>query len=170
MISASSAALQCWSEALFSTAAEVLLQAQPLPSRGCRSITGSTPAQQGYANAGADSTSMQEDAHVEAFFPPLYKCIYGQIPRPSLWTLGVQIKDVMLLQHPFFSVPLCFSLQEQNAYLDQNDLSGSRWHAGEASEGESSSWWTTTVRCIAYIRHRSSHNTHTSQEPTERAK
>lgn len=68
MISASSAALQCWSEALFSTAAEVLLQAQPLPSRGCRSITGSTPAQQGYANAGADSTSMQEDAHVEAFF------------------------------------------------------------------------------------------------------
>lgn len=161
MNSALSAALQCWSDALFFTAAEVLLQAQPLPSRGCRSTTGSSPTQQGYANAGADSTSMQEDTRVKAFFPPLYKCIYGQIPKPSAWTLGVQRKNVKLLQHPGFSLSLRFFLQEQNVYLDQNDLSGSCWHAEEASEEESSNWWTTTVRCTACVSQRSSHNTHT---------
>lgn len=74
--SASAAALQCQSEALLATAAEVLLQAQQLPrveaaegsTGSCLLLPGSLPVHQGYANAGADSTSMQENAHVGGFF------------------------------------------------------------------------------------------------------
>lgn len=70
MNSASAAALQCQSVAVFATAIEVLLQAWPLPSMeaaegltgSCLLLPGSSPIHQGYANAGADSTSTREDA------------------------------------------------------------------------------------------------------------
>jgi len=80
--SASAAAPQCRSQALFAPAAKVLLQAWPLPSMEaaegltgrCLLLPGSSPTHQGYANAAADSTSMQDAAHVGCFFsPPLYK-------------------------------------------------------------------------------------------------
>lgn len=73
MSSASSAALQCQSEALFATAAEISLQEWSLPSMEpaerstgsfCLLLPGSSPIPQGYANARADCTSMREDAHV----------------------------------------------------------------------------------------------------------
>lgn len=130
--SASAAALQCQSEALLATAAEVLLQAQQLPrveaaegsTGSCLLLPGSLPVHQGYANAGADSTSMQENAHVEGFFLLFINMHVDKSPdhQCELREFRGRVSGYFCIQ--VVSLFLSFLLKEQNAHQDQSDHLG----------------------------------------------